>query len=470
MLVGYPAEYFHSMEKPLLEAGIEVFWVAPLRADARFLGDAGVAAQRVLDLEEAFERSAEGWRESARTLTRFENETDPRFNDIIQMDRLLRRHDWRFAVNYLAHVASEIERFMKENRIQLVSTWRDTAVQLTAMLVSRAVGVPFVVPTRVRIPQEVYGFCTAHHTQSFLSLREAAEEDLQWANDVLEGFETRAVKPALKKSSRNFLDVLLLSPVHLRVFAYELRRSIADRGNTYSRYSISSLVRMYVTRRLNLLVYQLAKPATRKVPDVDQYCLYALHTQPESSVDVQSSFFSNQLELIRYISRSLPASCQLFVKVHPTDVDGRSIRFYREISAIPGVVLLDYSIDSRTLLNGAAVVFALTGTIAYEAALARRPVIVFARNFFNDLPTVRYCTSPSELSRLVAALMAARFDPEALRADVLRFLATLRASCFDGEVSRTYGASNERLRASDLAAIKRAYLAVFGAIESGTPG
>jgi hypothetical protein len=36
----------------------------------------------------------------------------------------------------------------------------------------------------------------------------------------------------------------------------------------------------------------------------------------------------------------------------------------------------------------------------------------------------------------------------------------MRANCFDGEVSRTYGASNERLRPADLSQLQIAYAAL----------
>jgi hypothetical protein len=462
LLVGYPAEYFLSMAVALEADRFEVYWVVPLLSDVRFLKSAGVSAERILSLDARFVRTVEGWDRSAEYLLRVESPDGPKVYDIIQMDRLLKTKDWRFAVNYLAHVARAVDAFVVANKIELATSWRDTAPQLISMLVCRSRQVPFVVPTRLRIPQEVYGFCSAHHTQSFLQLREPNSSDMVWAERVLEGFESRAVRPALKKSSRSFLDVLRLLPVHVRAFKYEVRRSVADAGNDYARYTLPALVRMYAMRRVNLLLYKLVQPAVRVTPRVSRFGLYALHTQPESSVDVQGSYFSNQVELIRQIARSMPVDCPLFVKVHPTDVDGKSLRFYREIAAIPGVVLLDFSIDSRTLLNEASIVFALTGTIAYEAALARKPVIVFARNFFNELPTVAYCSAPSGLSALISKMTALPLDDRELRPQVLAFLARMRACCFDGEVSRTYGASNERLRKSDLDTIGLAYVAVLG--------
>lgn len=463
-LVGYPAEYFLPFGQSLEQAGFEVYWICSLMADARHLLLNGVPSEQILNTNEGFRAGTTRPEACAAELARFENSTAPLFHDIFLMDRLLREKPWQFAQEYLAHIAVAVDQFLQMHDISLLSSWRDTALQLTSMLVARHAGIPFIVPTRMRIPQEVYGFCTEHHTDSFLALRPVTNEDERWAADFLDVFEKRGVKPALKKSTRSFVDVLRLMPSHLRAFMYEARRSAWDAGNDYARYPLRRLVGMYVRRRFNLARYKLLNPSTTILPQGIPFCLYALHTQPESSVDVQASFFSNQEELIRQIARSLPASHLLYVKVHPTDVDGRSLGFYHRIRAIPGVVLVDYSVDSRTLTDRASIIFALTGTIAYEAGLLRRPVVVFARNYFNRLPTIHHCESPTALPQLVAQLLRSEAANPARREAVVSFLAQMRANCFDGEVSRTYGASNERLRPDDLSQLQIAYAALTVAL------
>jgi hypothetical protein len=463
-LIGYPAEYFIPFAKALEQVGFEVFWVCALTADARYLHKNGIPTSNVLDINEGF-RSNGRYQECKDAIAVFENETDPKFNDIILMDRLLNRKDWQFSIELLHHVAKEVSAFVERNGLQIMSSWRDTAIQMTAMLVARHHAIPFIVPTRIRIPQQMYGFCTAHHTDSFITLRPTTHEDQTWAENFLAAFERRDLIPALKKSSRSFIDVLRLMPSHFRAFRYEVRRSSSDPGNDFTRYPLSRLVVMYVRRRINLFLYQFVRPAETSLSTALPYCLYALHTQPESSIDVQGSYFSDQIELIRHIARSLPASHVLYVKVHPTDVDGQSLEFYRRIKAIPSVVLVDFSVDSRMMQEGASIIFALTGTMAYEAGLLQKPVIVFARNYFNALPTVHHCTDPTALPALVHRLLTDCSFPSAEgRKKVLSFMAHMRAACFEGEVSRTYGASNEPLRETDLQEVQKAYLSLWQAL------
>ncbi|MEO6023950.1 MAG: hypothetical protein ABIP64_12690, partial [Burkholderiales bacterium] len=466
-LIGYPAEYFLPFGIAMEDANFEVFWVCALKADAKYLVCKGIPQSRILDANHSFLPGSRQIAECREELSKFENESDPRVNDIILMDRLISKKDWHFSIEYLHHVATSIAGFLNSNKIGLVSSWRDTAIQLIAMLVARKLDIPFVIPTRIRIPQEVYGFCTAHHTESFLALREPAQEDILWAEKFLESFEARAMLPGLKKSSRNFVDVLRLAPSHLDAFFYELRRSFSDMGNDYNRYTIFKVLLMYARRRVNLLLYKLFNPCQRKVSLVKQYCIYALHTQPESSIDVQGSYFSDQIALIKHIARSLPSSHILYVKVHPTDVDGKTLNFYRQIKAIPSVLLVDYLVDSRMLINAASIVFALTGTIAYEAALLRKSVVVFAKNFFNGLPTVHRCETPTALPSLVSKLLVAYDSTNRQREMIISFLARLRASCFDGEVSRSWAARGEGLNFNDLKQLQKAYDMVYHVMADG---
>ena len=454
-LVRYTPAYFLPFGRGLEAAGFDVHWINSLQVDCQTLAQAGVPDAQILDTTAGFDATQLQTAQARRILGALEQAVDgPRIHDIILMDRLLRRKPLDFALRYLAHVAQVVEAFLTARRIDLVTSGRDTALQIITMLVCRRLGIPWVVPTRARIPQEMYGFCQRHDTEGLIRMREVTDADRTWAADCLAQFSQRTLRPALKKSARGFGDVLRLLPGHLRVFAYELQRSGPDRGRDHVRYTVPRLIGMYLLRRLNMLSYKLRPPY--RAPGETPFALYALHTQPESSIDVVGSYFSDQVHLVRSIARSLPATHELYVKVHPTDVDGKPASFYSALAEIPGVRLIGHQVDSRELLQKMSLLFALSGTIAYEAGLLGRPVIAFARNYFNSLPTIRHCTDMTALPALVARQLDAA-PPVDLQAMLIEFLAELRACCFDGEVNRTYGASTAGLNAGDLAGLQLAY-------------
>lgn len=459
-LIGYhPADYYAGLAKALEEVGFEVFWVHGTRgAVNRQKSRLTTPPANILDTTEDFRadlNNADGCR---RELSELERPGCPRINDIVLMDRILRNKDYKFSLCYLHHLQRVLSKFFSTNAIALVSSGRDTALQLMSMLVCRRLGIPWVAPTRMRIPLDMYMFATEHETASVVDVRIVTNEDRAWAVEFLRSFNARPAKPALKVATRNFSDVVRMLPRHAQLFFSLLRLSLVDRWNDYSRYTIPRIVRMYLQRRFNMVTFKLFRPCS---PVGDRpFCLYALHTQPESSIDVAGSYFSDQIALVTFIARSLPASHELYVKVHPTDVDGKPLSFYRKIARLPGVRLINYDADSRDLVKRASIVFTLTGTIGYEAALMGQTVVTFAKNYFNDMPTVYYCDSPPQLPALIDSILESKHnDNENER--LVAFLAHLRARSFEGEFNRMYLPTQDQLSTEDLKALQVAYNTVF---------
>lgn len=464
-LIGYPPQYFHGFAAALEAAGSQVFWVHGTRGAARYQQSKGLwPPERVLDTTLRFVFDPLRARACAERLTMLEATGLPRVNDIILMDRILRHKRYDFAVCYLDHLQQVLTRFFGENGVSLVSSGRDSALQLMSMLVCGRLGLPWVVPTRLRIPQDVYMFSTGHETEDILAIRTVTATDYAWAREFLASFINRGEKPALKASTRTFYQVLRMMPRHARLFAALVRQSKVDAGNDYSRYTISHIAGMYIRRRINLALYK-AFPPYRGLAE-RPFCLYALHTQPESSIDVSASFFSDQIALITLISRALPVSHELYVKIHPTDVDGKSLWFYRKIAKIPGVRLISADVDSRPLIERASIVFTLTGTIGYEAGLMGKAVVTFARNFFNAMPTVRHCACPRELPAVITSSLTTP-PPADLLERVVSFLAYMRAQSFAGEVNRMYLPAGELLTRADLNSLTDAYNTLFHVFASG---
>ena len=458
-LIGYPPDYFMGFAQTLERCGFEVYWVLAVRSHSRELTKRfDVPASRVLDTTDGFMPGARSVAACRQRLAAMESGDRPRIHDITLMDRILRRKSMDFALQYLDHLQTVLSRFMGEHAIEMVSTGRDTALQMLTMRVCGHFRIPVVVPTRARIPRDMYGFCPGHEFADLIRIRRANEEDRVWAREFLATFCETVERPALKKATRSFVDVVRLLPEHARVFALELKKSLWDAGNDFSRYTIPRLLLMYFMRRVNMLNYMSFPPymAPGDVP----FCLYALHTQPESSIDVAGSFFSDQIALITFIARALPVSHELYVKVHPTDIDGKTLAYYRRIATIPGVRLIDHGVDSRNLIRRASLIFSLTGTIIYEAALMAKPVVTFARLYFNTMPTVHYCNAPPRLPELVDTLLNAP-PPDDFQERTLDFLANLHACMFHGEVNRMFGTKTLDLSPTDLEALQTAYLALY---------
>jgi hypothetical protein len=121
---------------------------------------------------------------------------------------------------------------------------------------------------------------------------------------------------------------------------------------------------------------------------------------------------------------SLPADTVLLVKEHPWMIGKRSLPAYRKMLEIPRVHLVDPALTARTFVEHAALVAVVTGSVALEAAMMRKPVIVFGDCPFTLLPPhmVRRCSEPRVLPALLRDLMS---DPRSDDAALERYVAAV---------------------------------------------
>jgi hypothetical protein len=457
-LIGFPGDYFYRFYLGLKEAGFEVYWVSTTKSMHNgLLKQQKIDPKYLLNPLEGFtpESSSAKSMEVIRVeLASYEFDDLPLVNDVILMDRVLRNRPSDDALRFLYHVIKQMELFFKKNNVTLVNSGRDSSIQLASMLLGKKLGIHWVVPTRMRIPKNMYGFCKTNESNSFVYFRDSNFKDREWAVSFLSEYRKGQLKPELKIAATSFYDVIKHLPIHAKIFITRIKESLTDWGNEYTRYTVKDLCLMYLRRRKNMLMVKLAKPF--QMPGETPFILYTLHTQPESSIDVMGSYFSDQINLIKIIARSLPCTHELYVKVHPTDVDGKSISFYNDIRKLPSVRLIHFSCDTKSLIPKADLIFTLTGTIALEAGLNALPVITFANNFFNQLPTVYACTEIKRLPSLINSLISG-VQLENLDEKIIDFLAKMKASCFEGEINRMYGVAPGDLNFRDIEMLKISY-------------
>ena len=272
--VGYPSEYFMDFFKAL-EGSVDCYFITQLKSDSEYL-----SSQQKLDISyTSFKLSKED--------VCLDDLPDD-FYDILLRDRYflrLKNPD----LNYYRWCYQELIRFYTRNQIDYVFTWRDTAVQILAVRAANRVGAKVRIATRMRLPKERIFFTSDIETTSVV------QDVLDTTFDVdIEGL--LEIRPEWKVSTRNFIDVIRILPLHARVFRGYLLRWNSDRGNRYNRYSIDELIRKYILRRFRLLMFKLYSNSLFGSVTRD-YIYFGLHTQPESSIDIRVKIIQINLNL-----------------------------------------------------------------------------------------------------------------------------------------------------------------------------
>lgn len=448
---GFPIEYFHGLGK-FLEKEFNIIWIFYLKSELKkFKKLHSSHYAYLLSSKENFDVF-----NRQEIINSFEDFAEVSLNDIILMDRYLPKLKPKTSRKYVEQVLVDTYKLLEDLRPEILLTWRDTAPQIISLYTAQLLGINSFIPTRIRIPNNFFGLTSSIYTNSFLKIGDIQEVDITRAEEFIKNYNQNLLKPELKIATRSFIDVIQLLPNHAKAFFKTLEKVIPDTGNQTNRYSIWTIVRKYFSRRLNLFSFKLMKPYHRIDKDQfinTEYCFYPLHTQPESSIDVQASQYSNQIEFLKRISRNLPSKYKLIVKIHPTDVDGKGIRFYRKIMSIPSVQLVNYTFPSDILISKAEIVFTLTGTAGYEAALRYKKVITFSNNFYNDLPNVYTYDEKTPLKELITQVI--NKAPIKNSSELVKKIAEIFASTLEGYPSKVYGAMNEPLTNSDYEAYLR---------------
>lgn len=146
----------------------------------------------------------------------------------------------------------------------------------------------------------------------------------------------------------------------------------------------------------------LNKFSLKNIED-ENFFYFPLASEPEARILSLSPFYSNQINLIENIAKSIPINSILYVKEHPIQriKFWRDIKEYKKILAIPNVKLIHPFAKSDELLKNCMAVITISGGTGFDGLFYRKPVFLFSDEFYDVLSTVTKINSISELSKKI---------------------------------------------------------------------
>ena len=154
----------------------------------------------------------------------------------------------------------------------------------------------------------------------------------------------------------------------------------------------------------------------KKIDTETPYVYLPLHVEPERSTLLVAPYFTNQIEIITHIAKSLPVGYKLFVKEHIGMflVGWRETSYYKKILEFPNVCLIHPSVKSEDLLKNSSLVINVAGTTGIEAAFYNKPVIAFADVSYSTLPSVYRIRNIEDLPNAIRMMLGKETDLVAL--------------------------------------------------------
>lgn len=221
--------------------------------------------------------------------------------------------------------------------------------------------------------------------------------------NYLKGFDPSKQRTELKRTFQNS---------KLNYFKAALKFLLSSNSNVKTHYTYFGRTKFNVI--LKMLVYTINKRyreffMSRKlnytIDDSLPFIYFPLHIEQERVLLIGAPFYTNQLEVITNIVKSLPVGYKLVVKEHPIMAlrGWRNISYYKKIMELPNVQLLHHSVNSEEILKKCLLVITISGTAAIEAAFYQKPSIVFVDTNFSFLSSVHRLKSFEELPEAIMA-------------------------------------------------------------------
>ena len=135
----------------------------------------------------------------------------------------------------------------------------------------------------------------------------------------------------------------------------------------------------------------------------EKFIYFPLSLDMERSTLIDAPYYTNQIEVVRSIAKSIPIDHTLFVKEHPGQFlrGWRKISEYQEILDIPNVTFVHPDYPSEKLYQHSSLIMTIGGTAGFEAAIYGKPSIIFNDLRYSLLPSVTRLKSIDDLPNII---------------------------------------------------------------------
>jgi len=161
----------------------------------------------------------------------------------------------------------------------------------------------------------------------------------------------------------------------------------------------------------------------------EKFIYFPLSLDMERSTLIDAPYYTNQIEVVRSIAKSIPIDHTLFVKEHPGQFlrGWRKISEYQEILDIPNVTFVHPDYPSEKLYQHSSLIMTIGGTTGFEAAIHGKPSIIFNDLRYSLLPSVTRLKSIDDLPNIINQCINKKVNPD----DVNKFIQLMESVTID---------------------------------------
>lgn len=169
------------------------------------------------------------------------------------------------------------------------------------------------------------------------------------------------------------------------------------------------------------------------LPAERPFVYYPLHVPADVALTLRAPEYLDQLSLVDFLARTIPATHLLAVKEHPAQIGALDSRWLLGLLARhDNVRLLHPALNNYDVLAAADAVVSVNSKSGAEALLVGKPVIVLGDAFYAESGLVTRVAALAELPRAIGGVLQQR--PVPVRIEVERFFSRVWRSSLEGDL------------------------------------
>ncbi|MEQ8925374.1 MAG: hypothetical protein RLO81_06140 [Fulvivirga sp.] len=246
------------------------------------------------------------------------------------------------------------------------------------------------------------------------------EKDL--INRLIEERKSIDINRGIGSQMLNFIDSDVLKRLWYNLKNYQgadYRESLL--------YKFNKRVGNFINKSINRIYFNYFGA---KLDQNKNYIFLPLHIQPESTPDTIATYLSNQFELARNISLSLPPNFELIIKEHPNNYGVRNIFQLLKYAQLPYTNFISPKTSSSIIIDHSEIVVTIGGNAAIEAILKGKKAIVLSNIHHSNLSGIYKARNYYDLKSLIKSLVGKSIDQDDRENSLIEYYTTIYSGSF----------------------------------------
>ena len=351
---------------------------------------------------------------------------DNEIESLIKIDRQF-NHFKQKDSSYFYYYNQKIKEILEEIKPNIVCGESTAFHELLTILNCKRKDILYLNPSSCRYPKGRFSFYKYDTLTPFNGSGEVLE------NTVAEKMISQIVN---RNSSPDYMKLKPPSKIS-KINDKALKVKSYFFGEKYNTPNPIIKLKLEKQKKQNIIKWdEVSKQSIKKGNDF--LLLYPLQMQPEANIDVWGKAYRDQTKLIEDIVVSLPKECKLVVKPNPKsnyEISKNLIRLARKHEQIE---ILHHNVKMDDILPIIDLVITVTGTIAIECILSKKPIVTVVKTINNKIKSCIYIKSlNAELKTIIKKVQKGEF-PCVTKQDMIIFINELNQLSYKGKISDPY--------------------------------